>query len=81
MCERFALLSASGFFRSHARSTMITIPCFVVVHGERVPAVYTEAIKAQKHAALLKAVVFHGTCRLGKRYEPPTRKSPSKSKR
>lgn len=50
---------------------MSTIPCFVVVHGERVPAVYTEAVKAQKHAALLKAVVFHGTVKVGKRYEPP----------
>ncbi len=60
---------------------MTTIPCFAVVHGERVPAVYTEAIRALKHAALLKAVVFHGTVRLGKRYEPPPRKQPSKSKK
>ena len=62
---------------------MSTIPCLVLVHGERVAAIHTDDVKARKQAALTNGVLFHGRVKIGRRYEPPKVKrqpKPSKSK-
>ena len=76
-------LAAIGvrLFRCAAGNMSKTIPCLVLIHGERVPAIYVDDVRARKHAALINGVLFHGTVRVGRRYEQPKVKRPRKSKK